>query len=321
MINPINSNLYKQKSKKYLIKILHISNKNFLNQKYVSRQISPFILDTPKPRLIEAPSKELKNIQKEIKKELDKALIPNNIFSGVKGKSYIQNAKFHEGNNYLYKIDLKSFFLYINRNTVYNFFINIFKTSPDIAEILTNLLTVDLSKCSIQDMTSVNLFLTDKKINTTNHLISGSPASPILSYMVNYEMFDALQLFCDKNSIKMSVYIDDITFTSSNKISYKTKEIIKSIIQKHMYKVSNIKVKYYTKKYPKLVTGTIISSDGELKIKNALSLKIKNEWTYFKNNPQDLKSKKRLLGLISAAHQVEPQKYEYILNYIKKTCK
>ena len=134
-------------------------------------------------------------------------------------------------------------------------------------------------------------------------------------------MFDALQFLCDKNNIKMSVYVDDITFSSSHKISYKTKENIKNIIKKYMYKISNSKVKYYTKNYPKLVTGTIIYSNGELKIKNELSLKIKKEWNHFRKNPQDLQSKKRLLGLINAAHQIESKKFEYILKFINKMCK
>ena len=56
MINPIHSNLYKLTSKKYILSLLNIHNRQFLKQSYVSKQISPYIQTDPKPRLIEVPS-------------------------------------------------------------------------------------------------------------------------------------------------------------------------------------------------------------------------------------------------------------------------
>ena len=325
MINPNNSNLYKQSSKTYLIKLLNIPNKQYLKQSYVAKQISPYIQTSPKPRLIEAPSTQLKKIQRNIKNELNKIIVPDNIFSGVKGKSYIENAKIHRGNKYVFKIDLTAFFPCITRDTVYSFFIDSLKTSPDVAYILTNLLTIDLSLCDIKDIESVESFLISKKIRTPNHLISGSPASQILSYLVNHNMFDELQSLCDKNNISMSIYVDDITFSSPNVISHKIKEVIYNIISKNIYRLSRSKVKYYTKNYSKLITGAVIASDGKLKIRNALSLNIINEWKHYKNHPDDIQSFNRLKGLIIAAQQSEPNKFQsiykdaYIINheYIK----
>lgn len=318
MINPINSNLYKQTSKKYLLNLLHIHDKRFLQQRYVSKHISPYIQTNPKPRLIEVPSEELKIIQRHIKNELNKIIVPENIFSGVKGKSYIENAKLHSGNKFVFKIDLSSFFPCISRNTVYDFFTKSLKTSPDVACILTNLVTVDLSKCNIEDTDSVNEFLISKKIKTPNHLISGSPASQILSYLVNHEMFDTLQEFCNKNGLIMSVYVDDITFSSQHVISHSQKEVIYKIISKNLYRLSRNKVKYYTKNYPKLITGAVVSSNGNLKIRNSLSLNIIKEWKHFKQNQQDTKSKARLQGLIIAAHQSEPQKFQSIYKIVQE---
>lgn len=318
MINPIYSNLYKQTSKKYLLNLLHIRDKRFLQQRFVSKHISPYIQTNPKPRLIEVPSEELKIIQRHIKNELNKIVVLENIFSGVKGKSYIENAKLHSGNKYVFKVDLSSFFPCITRNTVYNFFIEALKTSPDIACILTNLLTVDLSQCNIEDAESVENFLLSKKIKTPNHLISGSPASQILSYLVNYKMFDTLQEFCNKNELIMSVYVDDITFSSQHVISHNQKEVIYKIISKNLYRLSRNKIKYYTKRYPKLVTGAVISSNGNLKIRNSLSLNIIKEWKHFKQNQQDTQSKARLQGLIIAAHQSEPAKFQSIYKIVRE---
>lgn len=317
MMNPTKTNLYKLTSKKYLINLLQISDKRYLKQNYVVKQINPFIISDPKPRLIEAPYDSLKQIQTIIKNELSKIDVPNNIFSGVKGRSYIDNAEFHRDSKYLFKIDLTAFFPCITRETVYNFFTDILKTSPDIANILTNFVTVDLALCDIKDPESVEKFLQLKGIKTTNHLISGSPTSQILSYLVNYKMFNELQTFCDKNAIIMSIYVDDVTFSSQNKISHKHKEVIYNIISKHIYKLSRKKVKYYTAKYPKLVTGAVISSDGTLKVRNSLSNKVINELKHYKTNPEDTDSLNRLRGLVVAARQSEANKFQSIYKFVR----
>lgn len=321
MINPQKSNLYKLSSKKYLMKLLNIPNKNFLKQKYIVKQINPFIISDPKPRLIEVPSDSLKQIQTIIKNELNKIDVPNNVFSGVKGKSYINNAEYHKYGKYLFKVDLTAFFPCITRETVYKFFLNTLLTSSDIANILTNFVTVDLTLCDIKDQESIEKFLQFKGIKTSNHLISGSPSSQILSYLVNYKMFNELQTFCDRNAIIMSIYVDDITFSSQNKISHKHKEIIYNIISKHIYKLSRKKVKYYTTNYPKLVTGAVINSNGDLKIRNSLSNKIIKELYYYKSNSQDTHSLNRLRGLVIAARQSEPNKFQNIYNLVRDASK
>lgn len=317
MIDPTESKLYKLSTKKYLIILLKVPTKEYLNQNYIAKLIKPYIKANPKPRLIEAPSDSLKKIQRHIKRQLNKIDVPANVFSGIKGKSYVNNAAIHKDCKFLFKIDLTAFFPCISRDTVYKFFKNDLKTSSDIANILTNFVTVDLTLCNIQKPESIEQFLLSKGIKTTNHLISGSPASQILSYLSNHNMFDELQTFCDKNDIIMSIYVDDITFSSQHKISHKHKEVIYKIISKHLYRLSRTKVKYYTNNYPKPVTGTIISHNGKLTVPNSLSYKVIDEFRSYKSNPKDERSRKRLQGLIVATQQTEPTKFKNIYNYVR----
>lgn len=310
MIYITNPNLYRQSSKAYIIKLLKIPTKDYLKQNYIAQNISPYIATKPKPRLIEAPSHSLKLIQRIIKKELSKIEVPYNIFSGIKGKSYIDNAKIHKDNQYLFKIDLSSFFPCITRETVYDFFNNDLMMTPDVAKIFANFTTIDLTLCKIKDIQSVEHFLQFKGIKTSNHLISGAPTSQILSYLVNHSMFDEIQYFCDCNGITMSVYVDDMTFSSCNRISHKQKEIIYNIISKYNYKISRNKTKYYTSRSPKSVTGAIITPEGGIQIPNHLSLKVINELNYYKRKQEDIDSLKRLRGLVIAARQCEPKKFE-----------
>lgn len=309
--------LYGIQSKKMLKYILHIENVNLLKQDYIVSMISPYIDRSKKPRIVEPPKAELKNVQKRIKTLLGKIEVPDNVFSGIKGKSYIDNARLHldEGTRYLYKIDLTAFFPSIKRETVYRFFFEDLCCSPDVAEILTNLTTVDLKKVDQKGLAEVYDFLDSKGVKCYNHLISGSPPSQILSYLVNHKMFDEMQMLSDKNHVKMTVYVDDVVFSSEHKISSEFRRSVLAIIRKYNYRVSQKKVKGYSRIYPKLVTGVIIDREGKATIKNSLRRNIILEHTHLCDNPADEKSRKRLRGLVTAARQVDKSAYPNIRKF------
>ncbi len=309
--------LYCLKSKKQLCYLLKIQDKHFFEQEYVSSLIDPYIDLLGKPRLIEPPQDSLKTIQRRIKNFLGEIIVPENVFSGIKRRSYVNNAFFHISGNprFVYKIDLTAFFPCIGREKVYQFFYKDLCCSPDVAMILTNLTTIDLAKAIIKDSESVFRFLSEKKVKCYNHLISGAPTSQILSYLVNHEMFDEMQALADKQSIVMTIYVDDITFSSTHRISHKFQEQILSIVKKYHYKVSKSKVKNYSKCYPKLITGVIVSAKGKATIKNSLRAKIKRDYDYLKNNPDDLNTRNRLKGLLSAARYVQKDIFPSIYSF------
>ena len=309
--------LYELQSKKLLKHLLGINDNNLLKQSYVAGLISPYIDHSTKPRLIEPPKHNLKNIQRKIKKLLGRITVPDYVFSGTKGRSYVENAKYHRGENkrQLFKIDLTAFFPSISRDTVFQFFKNDMLCSSDIATILTNFTTVDINKTNAKNTDEICSFLESKNINCKNHLISGAPTSQILSYLVNHKMFDEMRELSIKNNIVMTVYVDDVTFSSESNISQRFKEQVCKIITKYHYQISKRKVKTYTRAYPKLVTGVIIDSQGQLKIKNSLGLKIMKEYEYFRNNPNDINSLQRLKGLLIAARQINKDAFSTIYNY------
>jgi len=317
LLKYIDCPLYGIQSKKVLKYVLHIKNSEFLKQDYVVSMISPYVDMSKKPRLIEPPQAELKTVQKRIKTLLGKIEVPDNVFSGIKRKSYSDNACCHlgEGTRNLYKIDLTAFFPSISRETVYRFFLEDLRCSPDVAEILANLTTVDLRKLDQNGLSEVYGFLDGKGVKCYNHLISGAPTSQILSYLVNHKMFDELQALSDKNKVTMTVYVDDVTFSSEHKISSEFRKSVLSLIRKYNYQVSHKKVKGYSKAYPKLVTGVIINSEGKATVKNSLRKKIVTEYKYLHDHPTDTKSRQRLRGLITAARQVDKSAYPNIRRF------
>ena len=136
-----------------------------------------------------------------------------------------------------------------------------------------------------------------------------------MSYLVNYRMFDEMQAIANENNAMMTVYVDDVTFSSECRISQQFTSKIIDIVKKYGYKISKAKVKRYAKLYPKLVTGVIIGSNGQEIVKNSMRLKIINEYKNLLNNPEDIKSRQRLRGLLTAARQVNPNVFPTIYNY------
>lgn len=308
-----NSILYRISSKRLLKYYLKIKDVRFFKQDFVAKFVHPYIENkNNKKRLIEVPDDELKAIQTRIKKVLAKLNFPEYVFSGVKGRSYVDNAKLHIGNNYLYKIDLTAFFPSIAREKVFNFYKNKLCMSPDIAEILTNFTTIDLDKASVDNKNELNDFLKMKGIRTKNHLISGSPASQLLSYLTNQDMFSKLYSLSRNNGITMTVYVDDIIFSSPNHISARFKCMVANIIGSQYYRLSTKKAKSHTKYYPKRVTGVIINKQGNVSISNSIRKKMISKCNQLKANPDDDLCRRELRGLVEAARQVIPNAYPSI---------
>ena len=312
-----NCPLYGLKSKKLLKRLLYINNNQMMKQSHIALMVSPYIDKSGKPRLIEPPHEELKIIQKRIKNCLGRITVPDNVFSGIKGKSYAGNARFHVGNNRrnLYKIDLTAFFPSITRDSVYRFFAEDLLCSPDVARLLTDLTTIDLEKSNTKNIDEIRSFLKDKGVSTYNHLISGAPTSQILSYLVNHQMFDEMQKLADDNGITMTVYVDDVTFSSENRISKDFRDKIITIVRKYNYQISRKKVKRYTKLYPKLVTGVIIDAMGKPVIKNSIRHKIILAYNELKTNPENADLRMRLRGLLIAARQVNKDAFPTIYRF------
>lgn len=311
-----NCPLYAIQSKKMLLQALGIRDKRWQKHAFVQQNISPYIDGTTKKRLVEAPSPQLKMIQKRIKNALIRCDFPEYVFSGIKGRSYVKNAAQHAGILFVYKIDISAFFPNTSRDKVYRFFLTKLNNSPDVANILANLCTADLSG-EIKNKERVNAFLKEKGITQMNHLCTGASPSPILSYLVNQAMFDELKCLCDANDISMTIYVDDTIFSSEEEIPVTVRTKILKIVEKHGYKVSMKKVKYYPANDVKKITGVIIRSSGSLDIPNKLRFKIKKRFEIHQEsgNVDDLN---KLAGCVVAARQINKQAYPSVLEYIKE---
>lgn len=153
--------LYRIQRKRDLAVLLKIENIKKIGQ--ISNSYRPYIANETKKRLIEpVESEELKKIQKNIQLLLKEIKYNDNVFSGVPGKSYIDNGKYHIGCKNIVALDISKFFPNINREKVYNFFKYKMENSSDVAKILTDLCTIDLRKINNLDKNVIE-YINEKK--------------------------------------------------------------------------------------------------------------------------------------------------------------
>ena len=308
-----NCYLYGLKSKKMLLELLHIERKVYCKSSFISCKTTPYIAtnENKKKRLVEAPDEDLKVIQSRIMRALQQIKVPSYAFSGVKGKCYIDNAKVHSNKKHLFKIDISKFFPNISRDKVYQFYLDKLKTSPDVANILTNFSTInlDLKNQTSKSMQDVNGFIITNNIQQRNHLITGSPISCIMSYFANIDMFEEMYNYSKKFNIVMTVYIDDVVFTTNNKIPSFFREQIIRLISKSGYNVSLKKCRWYDKPEVKKVTGVIIDEKGKMQVPNKLMFKVHKYIGEVKKD--DLTNIDRLRGCLVVTNSINGRLNSY----------
>lgn len=315
--------LYGLTTKRQLAKYLSkISVSKIKKHEFFLHRIKPAVVDGK--RLIEAPTRLLKDMQKIILNDFKNLDIPQNVFSGIKKRSYIMNVSQHVGKNHFMKIDLSKFFPHIKRDRVYRFYKNKFNLPNDLAEILTNLSTINIEQIDtekfstkqLEDYANAKDFMVNKKIKVKDHLITGSRISPILSYLVNEEMFNEIQNYCDSNQITFTIYVDDMAFSSKKKITQNHKHQIYGIINRFGYPINKSKTKIIDINDWKHITGGEIDKHGNLKCPKKLELKLRTYNDEFKKG--DFTNIDKLRGLIVAMYQIEPKKYEFLYNVIMR---
>lgn len=303
--------LYGIKRKRDLAKLLSNELKNdFI--KSANKSYSPYIIKNPKPRLIENPHEPLKKVQRKIKNLLFELDYPENVYSGIPKRSYIDNAIYHINSDYFLKIDLSKFFPNTHREKIYNFYRKKLVLSPDIAKILTDFSSVNLEEISNREIKD---FLNQKKIMARNHLPSGSPISSVLSYLANIDMFEEIQELCANSDCIVSFYVDDITVSSKKPIPKSLLNVIEKIINKNFHSMNISKTRTYFTNDFKKITGCIISSDKKLVIPNKTMYKITS---LINGDVLEEKELQKLSGLIRTAQMYEKDKFLSLQIFVKR---
>ncbi len=289
-----NSFLYKIGNKTKLAKYLGITRKELLD---LCSDDLYRVYEEPKhngtgTRTIEAPAKQLKSIQRKLNKELQKLETPSYLFSGIKGKSFIDNALVHVQNKYILCVDIHSFYPSTDSKKVLEFYKYSLEIPNDIAKILTELTTFD------------------------GHLPTGAPTSVILAYFAYAITFEDIYKKAQELDIDMSVYVDDVTFSSKKNIPTSFYNFVEKRMKQQGLILKKKKTKWYKPNDFKIITGHGISvnNEGKVPIKNILKIKSIMQGKNIKElSYQELIS---LRGALTVAQKIEPNFYNTLFNRI-----
>lgn len=186
-------------------------------------------------RPINAPVKRLKIIQSQLLRHvLYRISLPEYFFGGLRKKDAVKNARYHQGNKFFFLTDLKDFYPSINSVSVERslrregFY-------PDVARIIT-------------------------RLSTKNGVIpQGCPTSSFLASLVVFHRANDLFENYQKEGLKVSIYIDDITMSSPIDFKARTQEILNDLRSRKL-KINFKKTHYCT--YNPVVTGVFVKNNG-----------------------------------------------------------
>lgn len=255
-------------------------------------------------RAITAPKRKLKHIQKRILRLLRDINRPEWLISGERGKSYITNGQIHLESEYLLTMDIKKFYDNCKREYTYRFFLDIMRTSMDVAEVLTDIVTFD------------------------GGIPTGCPTSQIIAYYGYQDMFINIHSIARKYNCIFTLYVDDMTFSSN--IPFDPKKLTQSVdieLRRFGHRLKNSKVKYYPKGTDKLVTGTVISKSHELKVPNRLRYAVYKGTKHIKKSMENdgtkisLETTKNiplLQGRVQAARNVENKIFPEVKRFVER---
>ena len=143
-----------------------------------------------KKRIISAPDRRLKMIQRKIAESLTGIYRPRTSVHGfAQGRSVKSNAMTHLRRRYIINIDLKDFFPSITEKRVFGLLQSI-GVDDGVAKIIVRI-------CCNQE-----------------HLPQGAPSSPIISNMICFRLDKSLMEFAKAHRLLYTRYADDITFSS-----------------------------------------------------------------------------------------------------------
>jgi RNA-directed DNA polymerase len=266
---------FNKKKKKMIEKKLHWRTQLFLNAR-TNKQLSTSLIckytllaevienpvytkfTIPKKsggfRIIQAPDKNLKRIQKKLSFVLNDLYIPNGNSHGFVKKSKktsyhtLSNAKAHVGKNFVWNIDITDFF-----------------SSIPTAAVAANLMEPPF-KFVAEKAKYIALLICYKK-----QLPTGSPCSPIVSNIVCNSLDKKMQSWVnelnktDENlQLVFTRYADDITFSSSDQLSNIQKQEVYGILAEYGFAVNAKKNREQHKMQAQWVTGIKVNEKPNL---------------------------------------------------------
>lgn len=218
--------------------------------KKVARRYKTFYIPKKNGKLreISAPNRNLKEILYYLNMMLGEVYQASPSAMGfVKGRSIVDNAKLHTGQNYVLNLDLSDFFTSISQSRVCKRLqLAPFNFNEDVAKIISGLCCKKVVK--------------DQKKSYV--LPQGAPTSPLLTNAVCDFLDKKLRRLSSRHGVKYSRYADDMTFSSMHNVYKEDCVFMKSlfsIIEEERFTVNPGKTRLQKRGERQEVTGLTVN--------------------------------------------------------------
>lgn len=187
----------------------------------------------------------LKSIQRRIKDRILKRVeFPEYLTGSLSGRDYRTNAAMHAGAKIVICEDIEGFFPSTNRERVLDIWLNFFRFSEDVANLLTNLTTKE------------------------GALPQGAITSSYLANLAFWNQEPRLQAKLARKNIVYSRYVDDISVSSKQFLSNDEQTTliaqVYGMLKRHDYKAKRRKHETFTSGRRMLTTKLMVNSKPAL---------------------------------------------------------
>lgn len=197
-----------------------------------------------KVRHIDAPASDLMKVQRRIVREI---LVPlgfgDAAHGGVGGRSPETNAKIHQGQRFVVKLDVKNFFPSVQHKRIYRMFRHEHGFGADVAHLLTRLVTL------------------------RGGLPQGAPTSPAMANHFARSIDDRLRPSVQCHNLRCTRFIDDYTISGDRPrlLMDLTARLLRSKgLQDHP-----VKRKVCARNERQEVTGLVVNQEKRLSVPRA----------------------------------------------------
>jgi retron-type reverse transcriptase len=153
-------------------------------------------------RTITAPDGELKDVMLTLAFMLSELYIPTpEAMAFVSGRSIVENASQHIGQNYVLNLDLSDFFTSITANMVEH-----------------NLVKLGIAPLVARDIASICTYPMVNDHHVVNVVPQGAPTSPVISNICSMTLDNRLSGLARRFHLIYTRYADDITFSSNHNV-------------------------------------------------------------------------------------------------------
>lgn len=247
-----------------------------------------------KDRLIEEPLPFLSTVLSRLHQILSKVETPSYLLSGKRGIKPRDNAEAHRYNGFMINVDIERFYQSTKREFVYLTFKNTFGQTNDVASLLADL------------------------VSYQGHIPTGTATSQLIAFWAYSKTFERINKLCSSKDITMSIWVDDITFSSQRPLPRNWVQDISQIMQIVDLSLKASKTKKYGKAEYKTATGSAISPKGSILVKNQKRKEILDLLEKRKVEQLNLREARQLMGKLASQRQNENDFFEDMYIRCKK---